>query len=59
MSPGEAPPRDPRLFSASTATGSFKVEEVDLPLANINGINTISSSPCLFVLRLIISTNLI
>jgi len=29
MSPGEAPPRDPRLFSASTATGSFKVEEVD------------------------------
>ena len=29
MSPGEAPPKDLRLFSASTATGSFKVEEVD------------------------------
>ena len=28
-SPGEAPPRDPRLFSASTATGTFRVEEVD------------------------------
>lgn len=28
-SPGEAAPRDPRLFSASTATGSFKVEEID------------------------------
>jgi advillin len=26
---GENAPRDPRLFSASTATGSFKVEEVD------------------------------
>ena len=28
-SPGEAAPRDPRLFSASTATGTFKVEEID------------------------------
>ena len=28
MAPGEAPPRDPRLFSASTATGRFRVEEV-------------------------------
>jgi hypothetical protein len=28
MSPGEPAPRDARLFSASTATGSFKVEEV-------------------------------
>lgn len=27
--PGELPPRDPRLFSASTATGRFHVEEVD------------------------------
>ncbi len=29
LSPGEAPPREPRLFSASTASGRFKVEEVD------------------------------
>eukprot|EP00286_Rhodomonas_abbreviata_P015931 CAMPEP_0181317536 /NCGR_PEP_ID=MMETSP1101-20121128/16522_1 /TAXON_ID=46948 /ORGANISM="Rhodomonas abbreviata, Strain Caron Lab Isolate" /LENGTH=809 /DNA_ID=CAMNT_0023424939 /DNA_START=45 /DNA_END=2470 /DNA_ORIENTATION=+ len=29
LSPGEAPPKDPRLFAASTATGAFKVEEVD------------------------------
>ncbi len=29
VGPGENAPRDPRLFSASTATGSFKVEEVD------------------------------
>lgn len=28
-SPGTAAPRDARLFSASTATGSFKVEEID------------------------------
>lgn len=29
MSPGEAPPRDPRLFSASTAAGKFVVEEIE------------------------------
>jgi advillin len=29
VSPGQQAPRDARLFSASTATGSFKVEEVD------------------------------
>jgi hypothetical protein len=28
-SPGSMAPRDARLFSASTATGSFKVEEID------------------------------
>lgn len=28
-SPGSPAPRDARLFSASTATGSFKVEEID------------------------------
>jgi hypothetical protein len=28
FAPGDAPPRDARLFSASTATGRFKVEEV-------------------------------
>jgi advillin len=29
VSPGQPAPRDPRLFSASTATGAFKVEEID------------------------------
>jgi len=29
MSPGESPPKDARLFSASNATGRFKIEEVD------------------------------
>jgi len=29
LSPGENAPKDPRLFSASTATGTFKVEEID------------------------------
>jgi len=29
MAAGEAPPKDPRLYSASTATGKFKVEEID------------------------------
>ena len=30
VSPGQQAPRDARLFQASTATGSFKVEEVSL-----------------------------
>jgi hypothetical protein len=29
VAPGEAPPREPRLFCASTATGYFRVDEID------------------------------
>jgi len=29
MSPGESPPKDPRLFCVSNATGRFQIEEVD------------------------------
>lgn len=32
---GEAAPRDARLFSASTATGAFKVEEVSMFVCSI------------------------
>lgn len=36
FSAGEAAPRDPRLFSASTATGKFKLEEVSFRIYEVN-----------------------